>query len=173
MIHSPGSMPTGNFDEPAVPPPPLTVSKRSFRLPADYYAAPLAEVRPIFPAWVPWGCGGAAALFLVILFAGGALLTGPRLAGAIDLVLGMTLGELKGMYTPQVTEDQKAAFDGAVETMREDLRQAKIGVQDVQPFLQAVQRTVGDQKVTPAEVERLTEIARKAAKPSPASAPAD
>ena len=31
-----------------------------FHRPADYYAAPLSEVRPIFPRWVPFGCGSAS-----------------------------------------------------------------------------------------------------------------
>ena len=27
------------------------------RLPADYYASPVSEVTPLFPRWVPLGCG--------------------------------------------------------------------------------------------------------------------
>lgn len=162
MIHSPGSMPSGNFDEPAVPATQTTVPQRSFRVPADYYSAPLAEVKPIFPAWLPWGCGAAAALFLVVLFVSGALLTGPRLNALIDLTLGMTLGELKGMYVPQITEAQKTSFDAEVKRMRQHLTASKITARDIQPFLQGVQKAIGDDKVTPAELDQLTQLAKDA-----------
>ena len=163
MIHSGGSMPTGNFDEPAVSTTQTNASQRSFRVPADYYAAPLSEVRPIFPTWVPWGCGAAASLFLLILFVSGALLTGPRLNALIDLTLGMTLGELKGMYQKDVTDAQKTSFDAEVKRMRQNLTASKISAKDIQPFLQGVQKAVKDDKVTAAEVDQLTRVAKDAA----------
>lgn len=165
MIHSPGSMPTGNFDEPVVSSPPTTEPARTLRLPAAYYSAPLSEVKPIFPAWVPWGCGSAAALFLVLMFAGSAALTGPRLASFLDFVLGISVGEMKGMYESDITEAQQEAFDAELKRMREQLRDGKITVQKVQPFLQAMQKAVGDEKVTSQELEGLTKIARESATP--------
>ena len=162
MIHSPGSMPTGNFDEPAVSSTQQPDSPRSFRLPADYYSAPLSEVKPFFPAWVPWGCGSAAALVLVLMFAGGALVSGPRLAALFDLTIGMTIGEVKNMYTPEVSGEQRETFDDAVSAMREGLREGSVKMEKVQPFLQALQKAMGDDKVTPEELERLTKIATDA-----------
>ena len=168
MIHSPGSMPTGNFDEPSVPPPQRAESARSYRLPADYYSAPLAEVKPVFPAWVPWGCGSLAALVLLVMFAGGAMLSGPRMATLIDLMLSMTISEIKAMYQPDVTAAHKDAFDAEVKRMREGLRDGKVSVQKVQPFLQTMQKVIGDEKVTGAELERLTKAAREASTAAPA-----
>jgi hypothetical protein len=159
-------MPTGNFDEPAVPPAERSVPARSFRLPADYYSAPLSEVKPVFPAWVPWGCGSLAALVLLVLFAGGAMLSGPRLATLIDLMLSMTIGEIKAMYQPDVTASQKDAFESEVKRMREGLRNGKVSVQKVQPFLQTMQKAIGDEKVTGAELEQLTKAARATSTPA-------
>lgn len=162
MIHSPGSMPTGNFDEPSVPPMQRAHSARASRLPADYYSAPLSEVKPVFPSWVPWGCGSLAALVLLVLFAGGAMLSGPRLATLIDLTLSMTIAEMKAMYQPDVTAAQKESFDAEVKSMREGLRSGKVSVQKAQPFLQTMQKAIGDEKVTGAELEQLTGAARQA-----------
>jgi hypothetical protein len=164
MIHSPGSMPTGNFEEPVVSSEQPPERQRSFRLPADYYSAPLSEVKPFFPAWVPWGCGSVAALVLLVMFAAGALMTDSRLAAVIDLVLGTSIAEVKRMYVADVTEPQKQAFDAAVESMREGLREGNVTVEKVQPFLQAMQKSIGDEKVTAAELKGMTDIAANAAK---------
>ena len=149
-------MPIGNL-EPQAP------ATRSFRLPADYYSAPLSEVRPVFPRWVPYGCGAASAVFLVLLFASSALLSGARLGGAIDVVLGMSLGEVRGMFSADVTAAQKAAFEREVTAMRVAIRGNRVEISGVQPFLQAMQKAISDKKVTPAEVQALTSAAHEAA----------
>ena len=167
MIHSPGSMPTGNFGEQADSSTQPVDVTRPRRWPADYYAAPLSEVRPVLPKWVPWGCGGAAILTLVVMVAAGALLTGSRLNALVDLALGMSLGEMKGMYTAGVTEQQKVSLDAEITQMREALQAGRISVKDVQPFMQALQRAVRDNEVTPAEADELTAAARAAAEVKP------
>src|SRR5512145_1965003 len=105
-------MSAGNFD--AVPPPPPPSSPgpvtRTFRLPAEYYCAPLSDVRPVFPKWAPYGCGIAAAIFLVFLFVGGSILSGPKFGEVLDFVLGMSIGEMRGMYAADVTTDAKDHF---------------------------------------------------------------
>lgn len=169
MIHSTGSMPTGNFDEPVTSLPRQAVPHKRFRFPAEYYSAPLSEVKPVFPQWVPWGCGGVAALFLLLLFAGGSMLTGSRLNALVDLTLGMSIGEVKGIYGGDVTAAQKTAFDAEVTAMRRNLRESKISVQNVQPFLKAMQKAVADEKVSGPEVEELTKLARDAARPKPST----
>ncbi|MBK5258954.1 MAG: hypothetical protein JJE51_05120 [Thermoanaerobaculia bacterium] len=158
-------MPTGNFDDPATANAAPTETKHSLRLPADYYTAPLSEVRPVFPKWVPWGCGTAAAIFLGILFAGGALLNGPRLGQVIDFVMGTTLGELRPMIAADVTPQLKQQFEDEVKRMREGLRNGQVVVQNVQPFLKAMQKAVSDEKVTAAELGELTVAARKSRSP--------
>ena len=91
MIHLTRSMPSGNFDEAATANSSPAAQPKAFRMPCEYYSAPLAEVRPIFPKWVPIGCGTASAIVLLLLFAGGAAISGPRLAQFMDFVLGMSV----------------------------------------------------------------------------------
>ncbi len=163
MIHLTRSMPSGNLDEPVTTTAPHGTPPRTFRLPADYYTAPLSEVRPLFPKWVPLGCGTASAVILVLLFAGGAVVTGPRLAQLMDYIVGTSLGELKGMYAKDVTAQQKAQFDAEVNRLREGLRNDKVSVQNLQPFLKMMQSAISDKKVTADELEHLTRSAHEAA----------
>lgn len=166
MIHSVRLMPTGNFvgtDLPVPASPPLL--ERSSRWPCVYYAAPLSEVRPILPHWAPFGCGGAAAILLLILLAAGALLSGERIKGVLDLMVGVTLGEMKPMYAADISTAQKEEFDAEVKRMRENLRAGKISVQKVQPFFQSMQKAVGDEKITAEEFRSLTDAARTAGVP--------
>ena len=159
-------MPSGNFDEPtAAPPAPTPAARRPFRLPSEYYAAPLAEVRPIFPKWAPYGCGAASAVFLVLLFAAGSLMSGERFGSLLDFVLGTSLGELRPMMQSEISAEDKAEFEAAVNAMRDGLRNGTIKVARVQPFLKEMQSAIGDSKVTEKELEALTKVARDAAKP--------
>jgi hypothetical protein len=156
-------MPTGNFDATPSAAPPNDSPTRRFRLPSDYYSAPLSEVRPVFPRWVPYGCGIGAAVAIIALFATGAILTGPRLAQGLDFVIGMSLGDLRGMFQGVSTE-QKDAFEREVKAMRDGLNANRVPVAAVQPFLQAMQKAITDKKVTPEEVEQLTKAARDASR---------
>lgn len=155
-------MPSGNLDEPVTTSSPNAEPPRAFRLPADYYSTPPSEVRPLFPKWVPLGCGTASAVVLVLLFAGGAIVTGPRLAQFMDFVVGSSLGELKGMYAKDVTAGDKARFDGEVKQLREKLRAGKVSMQNFQPFLKLMQSVIVDKKVSHEEVDRLTKAAHEA-----------
>ena len=168
MIHLTRSMPSGNLDEPVTAtPPPAAAPPRAFRFPCAYYSAPLSEVRPIFPKWVPAGCGIASAVIIVLLFAGGALVSGPALSQFMDFVLGLSLGEMRGMYTPEVTAQQKQHFDDEVKHLREGLRNNKVSVPNLQPFLKTMQTAIADGKVTPEEVDRLARAAADAASKPP------
>ena len=168
MIHLTCSMPSGNLDEPVTAtPPPAAAPPRAFRFPCAYYSAPLAEVRPIFPKWVPAGCGIASAVIIVLLFAGGALISGPALSQFMDFVLGLSLGEMRGMYMPEVTARQKQHFDDEVKHLREGLRNNKVSVPNLQPFLKAMQTAISDGKVTPEEVDRLARAAADATSKPP------
>lgn len=115
-------------------------------------------------------------MLLVLLFASGALLTGSRLAQFMDYVVGSSLGELKGMYAPDVTAIDKAHFDAEVKQLRERLRSGKVSMQNFQPFLKLMQTAVSDKKVNHEEVDRLTKAAHEAslkgtAKTSPVEEP--
>ena len=155
-------MPSGNLDEPVTTSSPHADPPRAFRLPADYYSTPAADVRPLFPKWVPVGCGTASAVLLVLLFAAGAIVTGPRLAQFMDYVVGSSLGEVKGMYAKDVTAGDKARFDAEVKQLRENLRSGKVSMQNFQPFLKQLQGVMTDKTVTHDEVDRLTKSAHEA-----------
>lgn len=172
MIHSPRSMPTGNFDDSAQAITPPDAAKRSVRVPADYYAAPLSEVRPVFPKWVPYGCGSAAAVFIVLLFLGSLVLSGPRLGQFLDFVIGTSLGDVRPMIAADVPADQKQAFETEVKRMREGMRNGTVPVQNVQPFLKAMQTAIADKKVDRNELQSLTVAAREAASKKAPAAPA-
>lgn len=161
-------MPSGNFDEPVTASPGPDIPPRGFRFPAAYYTAPLSEVRPLFPKWVPIGCGTASAVMLVLLFAGGALMTGSRLAQVMDFVLGTSLGELRAMYAADITAANKQRFDSEVKGLRDGLRNDRVSVQNLQPFLKAMNTAMADKKVTPGELDRLAASAREAVTKRPA-----
>ena len=155
-------MPPGNFEDSAPLLPPQTPAKRPFRVPSDYYSAPLSEVKPVFPRWVPYGCGTAAVAFILLLFVAGAVLSGPALNQVLDFVMGATLGELRPMIAGDVPAAEKEEFEAEVNRMREGMRAGTVPVPRVQPFLKEMQKAVSDEKVTLQELESLTEAARKA-----------
>jgi hypothetical protein len=152
MIHSTRSMPSGNLAEP----------QRPFRFPADYYTAPLSEVTPIFPRWVPMGCGSASAVFLVLLFVAGAVFTGSYFGEFMDFIIGTSLGEVRSMYGPDVTMEQKERFETELETMRTALRGGNVPVQKLQPFMKSMQAAISDKRVTGQELDELTKAAHEA-----------
>src|SRR5690349_18397642 len=135
-------MPTPIFGGNASSASPESVPARGSRLPADYYSAPLSEVRPIFPRWVPYGCGAAAAVFILLLLGAGALLSGPKLAQGVDFIVGMSLGDLRSMFTPEVTTEQRDRFEREVKAMRDGLTANRVEVAKVQPFLQAMSKAI-------------------------------
>jgi hypothetical protein len=171
MIHLTRSMPSGNLDEPVTAtPPPAAAPPRAFRFPCAYYSAPLAEVRPIFPKWVPVGCGIASTVIIVLLFAGGAYLSGPGLSEFMDFVLGLSMGEIRGMYTPEVTAQQKQHFDDEAKQLREGLRNNTVSVSNLQPLLKRMKTAMDDGKVTPDEVDQLARDATDATTAKPPEA---
>lgn len=162
-------MPSGEFGGPAGPIAEAEKPKQSFRFPAEYYCAPLSEVRAIFPRWVPVGCGSAAAVVLVLMFVAGALFSGPRFGEVMDFVIGTSVGDLRGMYARDVTPDEKQRFDAEVERMREGVRSGKIAVRNLQPFMKEMQAAILDKSVTAEELGRLTKAARDAQAPTPSA----
>lgn len=158
-------MASGNFDEPLLPPPsapPPPVPTRSFRLPAQYYSAPLTDVRPIFPRWVPMGCGIASAVFLLLLFIAGAVASGAGFGRVFDLVIGATLGELRPMMAADVQKSSRDHFESEVSRMREGLREGRVPITRVQPFLKSMQTAITDKTVTEQELDQLTRAATEA-----------
>ena len=135
---------------------------RRFVWPAEYYSGPSPVA--VLPRGVTFGCGAAAVVVLVILFAGGAFMASGGIVDFMDLALGMSMGELRGMYTADVTAAQKKEVDDAIEKVRVGLREKKVSVTQLQPLMETMRKAIADQKVTPAEAKTLTASAQKAVK---------
>jgi hypothetical protein len=139
---------------------------RRFVWPAEYYAS--ATPRPFLPQWAAFGCGGASVLVLIVVFVGGLSLSRGGFADFMDLVIGLSVSEMKGMYAPEVTAETKKSLDAEIETMRENIRNERVAIPTLQPFLDTLRNATSDNKVTPEETSQLEEAARRvngAAKP--------
>jgi hypothetical protein len=79
----------------------------------------------------------------------------------IDFTVGMSLGELRSQIVADVPAGQKKAFEAEVERMRENLRNEKVSVTALQPFLEQMRSVSSDRKVTAGELTRLQASAQK------------
>jgi hypothetical protein len=138
---------------------PETSEKRGFVWPADYYSS--ATPAPVFPRAVAYGCGAASLLVLLVIFVGGAFVSGRGLSNFMDMAIGMSLGEMRGMYAPEVTPARKKTLEAEIEKMRVGLRNEKVSIVHLQPFMQNLQGAIADRKVTAREAAVLEESARK------------
>lgn len=131
-----------------------------FRRPADYYAAPLSEVRPIFPRWVPLGCGALSLAAVIALFAAGAIAGSGKGGSLFATLFGAMSDEIHGMFAKDVTPVQKAAFEVEMKSLRKNLGDGKISIDQLQPLLNAIRDASADSSVSAGEAERLTRAAR-------------
>jgi hypothetical protein len=143
----------------------------SYRLPADYYAAPPGELRPIFPRWVPIGCGSAAAAFLVAGFIGGAVVMHKGLGTIMAFALDMSVGEMKPMIGKDVPADRREALTAELSQLSKNVEADKTSLVRLEPVLTALKEAIEDKKVTPVETERLIKLAHEANQPRQAKAP--
>ncbi|HUP63402.1 MAG TPA: hypothetical protein VNA69_23650 [Thermoanaerobaculia bacterium] len=131
----------------------------SFRRPADYYSSATPE--PVLPRWAPFGCGAASVLVLIIVFAGGAWLAGGGFTDFMDFVFGMTMSELRGMYDPAVTAEQKKTLEDEIATLRKNLREERVAATSLKPVLRAISKASADEKVHAGELQQIVAAARK------------
>jgi hypothetical protein len=136
-------------------PPPAPRPRLPFRLPADYYGSPDAPPR-VFPRLVPFGCGGAAIVFLVLLF--GAGMTADRFMPAL---FGYMQSEIDGQFTKDVPAAQRAAFDKEFSTLIARMRNGKAKMAGLQPFLEKMRDASMDDKITPEETKAMTDALRQ------------
>lgn len=137
--------------------------------PADYYSGPSPVA--VLPRGVTLGCGIAAVVALIVVFAGGAFMSSGGLVMMMDMGLGMSMGEVRGFYTPDVTAAQKQELEAVIESLRANLRDGKTSVTRLDPVLQTMRKTIADERMQPSEVEALAAAARKAAVPAVPKAP--
>jgi len=140
-------------------PPPPEPRPLPFRRPADYYAAPLSELRPLFARWVPFGCGTASLVVMVVLFAAGAWAGSGRGGSIFATLFGTMQDEIHDMFTKDVMAAQKAAFDSEMNALRANLGNGKVSIDRLQPLLRSIRDASIDSKVTPAEAAQLTKAA--------------
>jgi hypothetical protein len=133
-------------------------STRRFERPADYYSGPVRS--PVLPKWAPFGCGALAVVVLIIVFAGGAFFSSGGFVDLMDFVIGMTASEMKGHYAADVPAAQRKALDDEVVLLRKNLREEKVSVVNLQPFLERLSEASSDKKITTEEVALLQDIAR-------------
>jgi hypothetical protein len=127
-----------------------------FRRPADYYSTPVGDARPLFPRWVPFGCGTASIMVLLLVFALGAAVSAGALGGVLDLMFGTMQAEMDKMFTADVKPPQKAAFDAEMKTMRAAIRENRLSLDRLQPVLRSMRDASSDQHITPEETAQLT-----------------
>src|SRR5579884_1621991 len=100
MIHFRSTLDETNPDVSAPASPP-------FRRPADYYSSPVGEKKPLFPRWVPFGCGSAAIVLLVVVFLAGIFAAHGGMGQLLDLMFGQMQGDIDKMFTKDVQPAQK------------------------------------------------------------------
>lgn len=140
---------------------PETADGKRVLWPADYYSGPSPQA--VLPKGVTFGCGAAAAVALILVFAGGAFMASGGLVQFMDMALGMSMGDVRGMYTAQVSGAQKAELEKSIEDLRSGLREGRVPVTALDPVMQTMRRGIADQKLEPGEVGALAAAARKAA----------
>lgn len=138
------------------------------RWPGHYYGSVALPPRPLFPKWVPFGCGSAAIVALLILFVGGAI-AGSGGAGLIfEMVFGSMQDEIDGMFSRQVPPAQKAEFDEAMKSLRARMKGPGVPLEKLQPLLRAIRDASSDGEVTAQEARGLTDAVRAVTVPPPA-----
>jgi len=139
--------------QPAALPPEPVADPLPFRGPADYYAAPAKDLRPLFPRWVPIGCGWASVAFVILLFAAGAL--APKSGSALDWLFGKINDDITAHLQRDVTPAQKAALAAEMKTLRASANAGRLKLEKTQSFLKLVTEVDGDEKIDHADADKL------------------
>lgn len=166
-------MSSGNFDEPGAPQPPATTPETRPKMPAEYYSEPVQESKRVVPRGVVIGCGIAATVVLLLIFGLGVFLARGGMAVFLDLTLGQTLGEVRGLYASDVSEAQKKTLEAELDGLRKQVRDEKLPITRLSPVLTELQAVIKDRSVRSEEVERLREKIREATAPADDSTPAE
>lgn len=139
--------------QPVALPPGPAADALPFRRPADYYAAPGKDLRPLFPRWLPLGCGWTSVVLVILLFAAGAL--APRSGSVLGWLFGRIGDDIVPHYQRDVTPAQKAELAGEIKTLRAAANAGKLKLDKTQSFLKLVTEVDGDEKIDHAEADKL------------------
>ncbi len=141
--------------EQIVPPDPAPTAL-PFRLPADYYSSPSADANRIVPRWIPFGCGAAALVFLLGLFAAGAFVTGGGGAAIIGFFFDTMQGDVERLFTPDVTPSMRADFEREWKRLETNMTSRRVPLDKFQGVLLQMQEAIEDKHVDGSELEKLT-----------------
>ncbi|MEO8034679.1 MAG: hypothetical protein ABI837_09620 [Acidobacteriota bacterium] len=130
----------------------------------------MSDVVPVFPKWVPFGCGTASVALLCVLFASGAFFASGGIGRALDLLFGQLEKEMTSAYATDVTADQKRALGDAMAGLRGDIRADRVKLPAIQPLLGSMRDMLADGKLTHGEVEKLVDQIHNAEHPPPSIA---
>jgi hypothetical protein len=139
---------------------PETTGERHFVWPSAYYSAPTPA--SVLPGWSIYGCGALASLVLVMVFLGGAWLSRGGFSQFMDLAIGMSVAEMKGMYAADVPAARKESLAREIEVMRKNLTEERVALPRLRSFFELLSRAIADKKVTNSEAVELERVARVA-----------
>ena len=139
----------------------ITPEKPAPRVPADYYCSPVAEKERMFPRWVPFGCGTAALIILIFLFAGGAFVNSGGGTRIFGWVFGTMQSELLAMCDKDVKPAQKTDFAAEMATLQARAGAGKVKSDDLLAVFRLIRDDSVDEHVTPAELDALTKKLRE------------
>ena len=132
---------------------------RRFQLPGEYYSSPVTA-KPLFPKWVPIGCGAVALAFIIILFIGGSLFSTGGFNNLLEFTLVRSQGEVDRMFASDVKPEQRAAFDTEMARLRANIKAGKVKLASLQPLLNSLQDAMSDKLVNASETEQMLAQAR-------------
>ena len=112
-----------------------------------------------------FGCGAASIVALILLAGTGFWMASGGIVDFMDLVFGMSMGEVRGMYASTVSSEEKKELEKAIEVLRGNLRSGKVPVAALDPVLQSMRKGIADKKMESSEVRALAAVARKASEP--------
>jgi len=142
-----------------------------FRLPAEYYSAPASEVVPLFPRWVPFGCGTAALVFLLLLFTAGSKAGSAAFTRFLDFAIANVETTCNRMFASDVTPALRAEFNSEIKQLRQNIQTNRAHLVKLQPILSEFQTDIPDKLVNAEETERLLKLIREANRDAAASSP--
>ncbi|HVG24485.1 MAG TPA: hypothetical protein VND45_10050, partial [Thermoanaerobaculia bacterium] len=83
----------------------------------------------------------------------------------LDLTLGQTVGEVRGLYASDVSAAQKQTLEAELEKLRKGIRDEKVPVTRLAPLLTELRDVTTDRSVRSEEIDRLLVKIREAEAP--------
>jgi hypothetical protein len=141
--------------EPDLAPPPPPRRRLGFLLPAEYYSIPPGDRRPLVGKGVPWGCGTASIIFLVLIFAGGYGAAHGGLQSLIGWVIDNSEQELEPMLAKDVPPAQHKAFVDEMHRAAANLRSGRAPLEKAGQLLQTIRDASSDHTLSASEVDQI------------------